>query len=111
MKNEVSKLNNILNDVGLSRHSVVELKKPLTIQAYKNWLSQGYNGEMKYMEDHLAHKEAPKGLLSTAHTAIVVALNYLPHPSPMPTALPTEALKVAQYAKGQDYHYFFKKKL
>ncbi len=64
---------------------------------------------MDYLKDHAPLKENPKKLLSRAHSALVFTQNYVPHP--YSEGYPLKALKVALYAKGKDYHHWFKKKL
>lgn len=63
---------------------------------------------MKYLEDHYEKKEDPQKLMTEARTAILICQKYLPHPEP--ETLIKEA-RVALYAQGQDYHFWFKEKL
>jgi epoxyqueuosine reductase len=74
---------------------------------YKNYLENGFHGDMKYLESQLESKEEPKKLLPTAKSAIVIRRNYVPHPYPTP--LPN--LKIAAYAKGEDYHFWFRREM
>ena len=52
--------------------SFATLDKPKTIEAYKKWLNNNFNGEMGYMKDHLPLKEYPKNLLDKSKSAIVI---------------------------------------
>ena len=85
------------------------LGKPLSLDIYKTWLSEGMAGEMSYLEDHLPIKESPQKLLPQAQSAIVVAQSYFPHPKPAKT--PLQEARVALYAQGEDYHFWFREKL
>ena len=64
---------------------------------------------MAYLKEHIPQKEYPKSLLSRAQTAITVTKNYFHHPKPVNKNL--QALKVARYARGEDYHRFFQQEL
>ncbi len=65
----------------------------------KNWLSQGYHGEMKYMENHFEKRLDPTQLVDGAKTVIVLAYNYFPKKLQNP-----QAPQIAKYAYGEDYH-------
>jgi epoxyqueuosine reductase len=73
-------------------------------QFYKEWLSRGYAGEMKYMEGSLETREDAGRVVPGAKSVITCGLNYN-------TDLPysTEAGDkrrgwIARYAWGDDYH-------
>ncbi|MCB0348762.1 MAG: tRNA epoxyqueuosine(34) reductase QueG [Bdellovibrionales bacterium] len=102
----IESLQQILKDKNKD-FGLVKLETPLSLNLYKKYLDQGYHGEMKYLETQLDQKEKPQKLLSTAKSAIVIRRDYLPHP--YPTSLPN--LKMAAYAKGEDYHFWFKKEM
>jgi epoxyqueuosine reductase len=64
---------------------------------YRDWVSAGYAGEMRYLTDHRANvREDPRKLLATARSIICVGKVYN-----WPTA---EAALVSRYAWGDDYH-------
>lgn len=60
------------------------------------------NGSMKYLEEHLSAKENPSSYYDNVVSAIVVAKDYVPHPWESPTRY--DALRIAKYAQGSDYH-------
>ncbi len=64
---------------------------------------------MAYLKTHLPQKTDPRNWLPQAHSAIVIALNYVPHPKPAES--PLKHLKIARYARGEDYHFFLKRAL
>ena len=73
-------------------------------QFYKEWLSRGYAGEMKYMERNPEKREDPGQIVPGAKSVITCGLNYN-------TGFPysTEAGDrsrgwIARYAWGEDYH-------
>lgn len=85
------------------------LTMPLHIQPYIDYLENGYHADMDYLKQHLNDKSTPQNLLKEAKSAIVFQKNYLPH-HPSPKKMP-EGLKIASYAKGEDYHHCFKAEL
>ena len=76
------------------------------IEKYKEWLSAGNHGEMKYLANNLNKRLNPQELVENAKTIIVVLLNYYP-PQKQPQNIP----QVAKCAYGRDYHKVVKKKL
>lgn len=102
---------------GFSNCSVTSLQTPLYIDFYKSWLQQGKHADMQYLSDHLPLKEQPETLLqkkNNSHSikdkllsAFVFTYDYVPHPQPTAET----ALRIALYAQGEDYHFWFRKKL
>lgn len=71
---------------------------------YEQWLREGKQGEMHYMENHLALRRDPRLLLSGAKTVVSLAMSYNPGSS--------ETQKgIAWYAQGRDYHEVIKERL
>ena len=48
------------------------------IEYFKNWLKNGYNGQMEYMSRNFQKRVNPAELLKGAKSVICVALNYKP---------------------------------
>lgn len=76
------------------------------LPAYRDWLAQGYHGEMGYMArlDRVARREDPAKILPGVRSILCVGLNY--YPGPLPTSLrndPSRGL-ISNYAWGLDYH-------
>lgn len=105
----INEISDKIKQAGFQQYGFCELKRPLSIDLYREWLDQGHHGEMHYLERHYEMKEQPQKLLARARSAIVVALNYFPHPEPEDLAI--TSLKIARYARGKDYHRFFKGRL
>ncbi len=70
------------------------------------WLSQGFHGEMKYMERNLDKRTNPALLVPGAKSIIIGLINYYPA-----TKLKLKHYKISKYAWGQDYHFVVKKRL
>ncbi len=83
------------------------MTKPRSLSFYENWLDEGLNADMEYLQTHLPQKRDAKSLLPNANSVISVTIDYFEHPE----FKKLTNLKIASYAKGEDYHYFFKKKL
>jgi len=80
---------------------------PLPVETrkhYRQWLKQGYQGDMYYMERNLEIRLDPTKLVQGATSVIVVALNY-------DTLQPTSMPKIAKYARRPDYHPFIRERL
>ncbi|HIE65854.1 MAG: tRNA epoxyqueuosine(34) reductase QueG [Nitrospira sp.] len=85
-------------------------------QNYMNWLSDGFSGEMAYLQNTPEVRYDPKRRFPEAQSIISLALNYFPaaqrereggHSAPAPEGTG----KVARYAWGEDYHAIIEGKL
>lgn len=72
----------------------------------EEWLKHGYHGQMGYMENHFEKRLDPTLLVPGAKSVISLLYNYYPEKK-----LPTDNLKIAKYAYGEDYHFVIKDKL
>lgn len=97
-------------DLGFSHFGLSALSRPLSFEVYENWLSEGLHGKMEYLATHAPIKEKPQTKWPRAHSALVFAVPYFPHPMP-PENFPLRAARVSLYAQGYDYHLWFKMKL
>ena len=71
------------------------------------WLSQGYNGEMSYLERNKEKRYNPELLVENAKSVITVLYNYYPQQR----LDEDDNYKISKYAYGKDYHYIIKEKL
>lgn len=76
------------------------------VERYGRWLEQGHNGCMQWAAGHCDLRRDPALLLEGAQTVISLAMNYYPS-----RFQPPEALRVAYYAYGRDYHEVLREKL
>jgi epoxyqueuosine reductase len=72
----------------------------------ENWLQQGMQGTMHYMENHFDLRIDPSKLVPGARSVITLLLNYFPA-----REQPAGAPRVARYAYGEDYHDVIRHKL
>lgn len=106
----ITRLEETIKRFEFTNFSYTQLKRPLSILIYKDWLKQGLNAEMTYLEKHLAIKAKPQTQWPSAKSVIVIAQNYIPHPSSH-NPLPLNEVQIAKYAQGHDYHHWFLQKL
>lgn len=75
-------------------------------QHYLDWLADGCNADMAYLQNNLDRRFDPRLLMPGVKTIVVVALNYFPA-----RRLPEGEPQMADYALGLDYHDIVKQKL
>ncbi len=102
-------IDNILSKFSVFRYGFATLGTPATLPQYDNWLANNYYGEMDYLKRHRDTKSNLSIKYPHAQSAIVIAYNYVPHPSLDKNPFPH--LRVALYAQGMDYHDWLKVKL
>jgi epoxyqueuosine reductase len=88
---------------GVARAGFLEEEAPRLEQ----WLRQGKQGTMSYMERHFDLRLDPTKLVPGAKSVISLAYNYFTPPQ----QLDPEAPKLSTYAYGRDYHKVVKKRL
>ena len=72
----------------------------------ESWLTKGFHGSMKYMENHFDLRIDPTRLVPGAKSVITLMLNYFP------SRQQTDgAPKISKYAYGRDYHEVIREKL
>ena len=88
---------------GISKAGFLEEEAP----RLENWLKNGFNAEMSYMENHFDKRLDPRKLVDGAKSVISLALNYYTDQKQKDPFAP----KISQYAFGDDYHAVIKEKL
>ncbi|MDG2108398.1 MAG: tRNA epoxyqueuosine(34) reductase QueG [Flavobacteriaceae bacterium] len=88
---------------GISKADFLEDEAPRLEQ----WLSQGHNGSMNYMERNFDKRLDPRILVPGAKSIVSLLLNY--HTDQK--QIDPEAPKISSYAYGVDYHSVIKNKL
>ena len=88
---------------GVARAGFLEEEAPRLEQ----WLRQGKQGTMAYMERHFDLRLDPTKLVPGARSVISLAYNY----HTPPRQRDTEAPKLSTYAYGRDYHKVLRKRL
>lgn len=75
-------------------------------QRYSEWIERGKNFAMPYAERYADVRSNPRLLLEGARTVISLALNYFPDEKQ-----DADALQIAYYAYGRDYHEVMRERL
>jgi epoxyqueuosine reductase len=68
------------------------------------WLKAGYGGTMRYLHRRAAKRKRPGDIVAGAKAAVVVLENYLPDKGRTDGPADRRTIKVAKYARGEDYH-------
>lgn len=78
----------------------------------KEWLQQGYQGEMSYLENHFEKRINPALLTEGTQRIICVRMNCLPPETNTIKVLKNSDLAyISRYTLGRDYHKIMRKKL
>ncbi len=88
---------------GISKATFLEDEAPKLEQ----WLKNGYQGKMDYMNNHFDKRLDPRLLVDGAKSVVSLLLNYFPTEKQEDE----EAPKISKYAYGKDYHFVIKEKL
>lgn len=107
----MERLATLVREEGFENFGFAEVTTPFSIDLYDRWIEEGLNGEMDYLERHQVDKRTPQKFYKRAKTAIVITLDYVPHPAPKEEWPLSNATRVAAYARGRDYHRFFHTRL
>ncbi|MCJ8277096.1 MAG: tRNA epoxyqueuosine(34) reductase QueG [Bdellovibrionales bacterium] len=99
----------ILNNQGFDDFAFIPLIEPLSFKQYSQWLDQGFHGDMTYMNEAKEVRKKPMDHFKKVQSMIVFRTPYFPHPES--ESYPFNHLKVAHYARGKDYHFWFREKL
>ena len=87
---------------GISKAEFLEEEAPHLEQ----WLKNGFQGNMQYMENYFDKRLDPRLLVENAKSVISLSFNYFPE-----EIQKKDTYKVAKYAYGEDYHHIIKAKL
>ena len=88
---------------GIAKAEFLENEAPKLEQ----WLKDGKNGNMEYMQNHFDKRLDPRLLVDDAKSVISVSLNYYTSEKQEDETAP----KISKYAYGTDYHFVLKHKL
>jgi epoxyqueuosine reductase len=72
-----------------------------------DWLSNGYQASMEWMNNHFEKRLNPALLVENSKSVITVLLNYFPENIQSDSSAPI----ISKYAYGKDYHFVMKDKL
>ena len=82
-----------------------------TQQYLREFLDNGYHGEMEWLEQTIESRLSPEKMWQNAKTAIIFAKNYGPDHNPMDNISQSEHGNISVYARSKDYHGIIKGRL
>jgi len=93
-------------DLGFDLLGVASAQPVPYLSAYRDWLAQGYHGEMGYMArpERVERRADPARILPGVRSIVCVGLNY--YPGVLPASLRDDPARglISNYAWGLDYH-------
>ena len=101
-KSQIAK--KIAVEAGFDRAGITEAARVVQAEYYRNWIAAGQHGSMDYMRKNLDLRCDPRKLLDGARSIICVALNYKRPLRRPDKSAQSPTGRVAQYARGADYH-------
>jgi epoxyqueuosine reductase len=93
-------------ELGFDLVGVTAAEPSAFAEEYRDWIAQGYAGEMEYLTRNLHRRLDPRELVPGAQSIIVVGMNYYADAEEGPGTPPPDADRAifARYARGDDYH-------
>lgn len=77
---------------------------------FEEWLAEGRNGEMAWMEKNPSRRADPREVLPACKSVICLAVNYYTGSNPFPKDHPQD-YRIAKYSWNEDYHDLVEKRL
>ena len=99
------------HELGFELVGITPAEQSQTIQRYRDWIDNGYAGEMAYLERHLPLKEDTRRLLQEAKSVISLAMNYYTVDPPNELLNDPSRGQISRYAWGDDYHDLIRERL
>ena len=92
-------------ELGFDLAGITEALPSAFAPEYRDWVAQGYAGEMAYLTRSLDRRLAPRELLPDARSILVVGMNYYADADEgpgTPAQSDPERAVFARYARGDD---------
>jgi epoxyqueuosine reductase len=99
-------LKKLARDAGFDRVGIASPEPTAHADYLKQWLADGHAGSMHFIAGRLPERLDPSVYFPGVRSVLCVAMNY--H---VPLDRPADALKIARYALGTDYHTHIKDRL
>ena len=102
-----------ISKLGFTAPYIVDLSQfdQLAGERLKDFVDQGYHGDMAWMKETLERRQHPHSLWPEAKSALVLGFNYGPDHDPMDNLERAEIGNISVYARGRDYHDIMKGRL
>jgi len=94
-------------ELGFAHVGITPAARPDTLEYFRDWLQQGFYGEMNYLPRRESAYEHPQGVQVGVRSIIITAMNY-----GSGLQRPAGSGKIGAYAQGTaDYHHVLREKL
>jgi epoxyqueuosine reductase len=84
---------------------------PETAERLRQFLADGYHGDMAWLATTAARRGRPRGLWPEAGAVVMLGLNYGPDRDPLASLAARDRATISVYAGNRDYHDLIKGKL
>lgn len=100
------------SELGFQQLSIGDIDLRPYHDSYQNWLSNGYHGDMYYMEENKELRFFPDRLLPGTLRIISARMDYAKQPeNSLEPMEQSQTAYIARYARGRDYHKLMRKRL
>jgi epoxyqueuosine reductase len=96
------------HDLGFELAGIAAARPADTFDRFRDWLDQGYAGEMSYLHRHAEARRHPAAVFPEVRSVVMLGMNYKPAEEPDD---PATTGRVARYARGLDYHDVLRQRL
>lgn len=111
--NITTKLKQWAKELGFQALGISDIDLSVEEQELRDWLAQGFHGDMEWMARHGTKRSRPEELVPGTISIISVRMNYRPPQRYDPVMLLNhpEVAYISRYALGRDYHKVMRKRL
>ena len=97
-------------ELGFDDCRIATAKRATHADDFDEWLEDGRNGDMAWLERNPARRADPREVLPGCKSVICLAINYYTGSSPFPEGHPQD-YRIAKYSWNNDYHDMVEKRL
>jgi epoxyqueuosine reductase len=105
----IDEIKRIARELGFDDCRIATAKEATHADSFRQWLDDGCNGEMAWLEKTPHRRCDPREVLPGCRSVICLGLNYYPGRSPFADG--KDRYRFARYAWSEDYHDLIEKKL
>ena len=109
MSEKVEQIKAWAAELGFDDCRIAVAKRATHADAFDEWLEDGRNGEMKWLERNPIRRCDPREVLPGCKAVICLAINYYTTSSPFPEGHPKD-YRIARYSWNKDYHNLVEKR-
>jgi epoxyqueuosine reductase len=110
MSETVETIKRWATELGFDDCRIATAKRATHADAFDEWLADGRNGDMAWLERNPARRADPREVLQGCKSVICLAINYHTTESPFPEGHPAD-YRIARYSWNDDYHDLVEKRL